>query len=341
VRVVLTALAGLTIDTGYLHLVKTRMQTAADAAAIGGSREIRLNGTANVVAAAQADATANGFAHGTDGVRVTVNNPPATGSYTSDPTAVEVLIQKNVATFFMGVLGLYSTTVKVRSVARLGSSPTCMDVLNSSANDPFQINGGVTLPMSCGDPGELQQQFFVSGKRRCSRRSTGNQRRWKLLVQWWLSGHAHARSSRTRAAGSPGVARTSVNRERNYTQLLGREWRHCHAIAGRVLQRYFGQRWRIGESECTHQRSVGRHTVFPGPMGIANGGEQFLGRHLDRHERCVVLPHHECFVLRRDGRPVYADRVGSDQLFRRVAAEFGLLHAAQRITHQRGATLAE
>src|SRR4051812_39036642 len=75
--VVLVGFLGLAIDSNYLELIKTRMQTAADAAALGGVQEIKMNGTANVVAAARGDAALNGFTDGQDGVTVTVNNPPS------------------------------------------------------------------------------------------------------------------------------------------------------------------------------------------------------------------------------------------------------------------------
>ena len=55
---VVMACAGLAIDAGYLQLIKTQMQTAADAAALGGAQEIKANGSANAVTAARNDAAA-------------------------------------------------------------------------------------------------------------------------------------------------------------------------------------------------------------------------------------------------------------------------------------------
>ena len=60
--VVLVAFLGLAIDTGYLKLVTTRMQTAADAAALGGVQEPKMNGGANVAASARGDAALNAYA---------------------------------------------------------------------------------------------------------------------------------------------------------------------------------------------------------------------------------------------------------------------------------------
>src|SRR5438046_2889051 len=96
--VVLVAFLGLAVDTAYMELVKTRMQTAADAAALGGAQEIKLSGAANVEASARADAALNGFTHGVDGATVTVHNPPSAGYSTGDSTGVEVIIAKPVNT---------------------------------------------------------------------------------------------------------------------------------------------------------------------------------------------------------------------------------------------------
>src|SRR3954454_7383144 len=85
--VVVLSIIGLAIDTGHLQLVKVRMQTAADAAALGAVQELRANGAANIIPAARADAAANGFADGQSAVTVTVRTPPLSGYYTADSTA--------------------------------------------------------------------------------------------------------------------------------------------------------------------------------------------------------------------------------------------------------------
>src|SRR4051812_35144251 len=89
---VLLGFLGLAVDVGYLELVKTRMQTAADAAALGGVQDLRMNGTVNLVGAAKADSAINGFTHGVDTVNLTVNHPPLTGNYMTDQSAIEVTI---------------------------------------------------------------------------------------------------------------------------------------------------------------------------------------------------------------------------------------------------------
>lgn len=147
----LLACIGLAIDVGYLQLVKTRMQSAADAAALGGIQEFRMNGTAQIAAAARADAALNGFTHGVDTVTVAVNNPPSSGYSAADPMAVEVIISKTAGTFFMRTLGFTSSTVKARAVARLPITDSCLVALNPSAASAMTLNGsGVFVRTLCG-----------------------------------------------------------------------------------------------------------------------------------------------------------------------------------------------
>jgi hypothetical protein len=149
--VVVLAFLGLAIDVGYEQYVKTQMQAAADAAALGGALELKASGASNLVTSAKGDAAINGFTDGQNSVTVTVNNPPATGYSTSDSTAVEVLISQTVPTYFMQVLGFSSSNIQARAVARMGSGGTsCFFVLDPSMSGALNVNNGVTATISCG-----------------------------------------------------------------------------------------------------------------------------------------------------------------------------------------------
>jgi Flp pilus assembly protein TadG len=148
--VAVLSLVGLAIDTGHLQLAKIRMQTAADAAALGAVQERKNNSAADFVAPARADAAFNGFTHGQNGVSVTVNSPPVTGFYTADSTAVEVLIHRDVKTFFMALGGFHTMGVKARSVARRGPGTTCMHILDPTASSAVSASGGAIVQVNCG-----------------------------------------------------------------------------------------------------------------------------------------------------------------------------------------------
>jgi Flp pilus assembly protein TadG len=128
--VVLLGMLGLGIDFGYLRYEKGRMQAAADAAAIAGAAEVLYT---DVSTAAQAAATADGFANGTSGVTVTVNHPPLSGPNSGNSNYVEAIVAQNQPTFFMKVLGVNSVPLSARSVA-LGSSPNCLYGLGTSGD---------------------------------------------------------------------------------------------------------------------------------------------------------------------------------------------------------------
>ena len=74
--------AGMAVDVGYWQLTQHRMQDAADEAAYAAS----VNGSST---AAKAVTHGLGFADGVNNVTVTVNNPPLTGSNTSNNSAWE------------------------------------------------------------------------------------------------------------------------------------------------------------------------------------------------------------------------------------------------------------
>lgn len=148
--VVLLAFLGLAVDVGYLEFVKTRMQTAADAAALGGTQEFTMNGAANVVAVAKSDAARNGFTDGQNSVTIAVHNPPASGYYTSDPSGVEVIISQSVSTFFAELVGSSSLNVQARAAARQGSATSCLYALDPAAPSSFSASGGVTVQVNCG-----------------------------------------------------------------------------------------------------------------------------------------------------------------------------------------------
>src|SRR5687768_14993870 len=75
----LLGVTGLAVDVGLLYHHKRRMQTAADAGALGGAHEMWRNRLTAVVPSGRAQADSNGFTHdGTDTV-VNIYHPPKIG----------------------------------------------------------------------------------------------------------------------------------------------------------------------------------------------------------------------------------------------------------------------
>lgn len=146
----LISFLGLAFDVGYLEWTRRRLQIAADSAAAAGAQELLRGSTSNVTAAARNDSALNGATHGAGGVTVTVNHPPASGTYAGDSGAVEAIVSQNAPLFFLTVFGSSTTMVKARAVARLGSGPNCVYVMNPTKNKAFSLNGAVNVNMACG-----------------------------------------------------------------------------------------------------------------------------------------------------------------------------------------------
>lgn len=128
----------LSVDVGLLFCAKRSAQTAADAAAIAGAQEIAYS---DVVTAARADASRNGFTNGTNGVAVAVNNPPLNGPHAGNSGYVEVIVSASETTFFLNLFNQGTMTVEARAVSTMGATQNCVYALGSSGTDISVTNG--------------------------------------------------------------------------------------------------------------------------------------------------------------------------------------------------------
>ena len=158
----LLGFVGLAVDTGYLQYLNRQMQTAADAGAVAAGDELSRNCTAVwdvanrkwtfagmtctgvsgnplIVSAAKNDAAMNGFTDGSNGVTVTVNNPPASGFYAGQTYAVEVIVSRRTPLFFLGALGIGQPTTRARAVSHVIPVRNC---IREDGNSPGQYNCG-------------------------------------------------------------------------------------------------------------------------------------------------------------------------------------------------------
>jgi len=136
----LTALTGITslsVDVGYYRYEQRLQQSAADSAALAGAAELSTSSSSSV-AAAQADATTNGFQDGSNGVTVTVNTNYS-DTFTGSSPAVKVVISKSYQTFFGGVInGGAAVPVSASAVARMsGNENACLYQLDPNGFPNF------------------------------------------------------------------------------------------------------------------------------------------------------------------------------------------------------------
>jgi Flp pilus assembly protein TadG len=119
----LLGFAGLGTDATLWFVAKRNLQGAADVAAFSAATaELAGANSTTFTAAAKAVSKQYGFADGVNGVSVTVNNPPASGNYTTNGEAVEVLISQPQPLFFSSLFLSTAPTATSRAVATEGAS---------------------------------------------------------------------------------------------------------------------------------------------------------------------------------------------------------------------------
>lgn len=143
---------GLALDVGIMQLRKLQLQHAADAAALGAVME-KARGTslAGWTAAGKADAALNGFTDGVNGVRITFQNPPTSGTYSGDTTAIQANVTQTVHTAFLVFLGISNATPTAAAVAKAAPDPGCIYIMNSNASSsyPLAVQSNSSVDSAC------------------------------------------------------------------------------------------------------------------------------------------------------------------------------------------------
>ena len=149
----LTALlgsAGLGTEATLWYLAKRNMQGATDAASFTAAvAEAAGQGSTAFTSAANAVAKKYGFIDDTNGVVVTVNNPPKSGSYTTNNQAIEVIIQQPQQLLFSALFLNSQPTISARAVALPGSNGTgCVMALDKGDVTDTTDVGNSTLALN-------------------------------------------------------------------------------------------------------------------------------------------------------------------------------------------------
>ncbi|MGO9508796.1 MAG: pilus assembly protein TadG-related protein, partial [Mycobacterium sp.] len=149
-------MAGLAIDVGALWNTRRQMQTAADAAAIAAANDLAVQDTADLITDAQNAAATNGFADGgtttfsSNAVAVNVQNPPGSGAYAGNPSAVAVQITQNQPTQFLKLAGFTTIPVQVTATGLTTPGGSCVYSLDPSSSGAFTITGSSAVTSACG-----------------------------------------------------------------------------------------------------------------------------------------------------------------------------------------------
>jgi hypothetical protein len=137
---VLVGVAGLGTEGGLWLYTQQALQGAADSAAVSAGYAYANN--SNVLTQAQAITATYGFVCGS-GVTCTVNQPPKSGNFTTNPDAIEVILARSQKPLFSSFWSSKSFNIEARSVA-LAPQPCGVLALDPSAP------GAVTLAIFAG-----------------------------------------------------------------------------------------------------------------------------------------------------------------------------------------------
>ncbi len=156
------ALAALVIDMGYLYTMQTRVQTAADAAALAGVGRIPdesdVKKTAVSLAEENLPVAENGAVLPKDDVAMG-SWDAGTRTFTpdGDPTnAVRVLARRSdandnaVELFFAQLMGIEQADVEASAVALRRDISGCIVALDPSADGALTISGNAEVNLGCG-----------------------------------------------------------------------------------------------------------------------------------------------------------------------------------------------
>jgi len=148
---IMIAVAGMSVDTAVWYTNKRGMQSAADAAAMGGAYEKVRRGKDKITEAALLEASLNGAVDtslgGADEVKV--NYPPENGERKGSGDSVEAIVTRQVHTLFSSIVFKGPITMTARAVAIADVSDTCVWALAPSGSG-ITVSGSSDTTFNCG-----------------------------------------------------------------------------------------------------------------------------------------------------------------------------------------------
>lgn len=148
---VMIAVAGMAVDTATWYTHKRGLQSAADAAALGGAYEKVRQGDTEINSAGKREAAANGAVDtslgGTD--TVVINYPPEAGERKGSGDSVEAVVTRQVSTLFSSIVFQGPITMSARAVAIADVSDTCVWSLDTDSAG-ITVGGGADTTFNCG-----------------------------------------------------------------------------------------------------------------------------------------------------------------------------------------------
>lgn len=161
--------AGLGFDATIWYLTKRQNQSIADNAVLAATVALTRDPGASQSALeneAWTAANRDGFQSST-AQRITVNSPPAAGTYAGDPGYVEIVVEEDRPLYLTSfVMNSQTLTVQARAVAGVTSAGEhCLVALDPRANAALEFTGTANVIMNCGVASNSisEQAILVNG----------------------------------------------------------------------------------------------------------------------------------------------------------------------------------
>ncbi len=158
---------GLGAETGYRYYNQRVLQHAADFAAHAGAvRKFKGDTKAAIDTAALNVAVSSDYSElvGT----IAVNTPPATGGFTTEPSAVEVILTETRPRLFSAVFSDQPVIIGARAVAAANgpAMPACVLALSKTASGALTVTGSTNVSLtscSVASNSKAADSFKMSG----------------------------------------------------------------------------------------------------------------------------------------------------------------------------------
>jgi hypothetical protein len=138
----LLGFVGLGTELGLWMYARQNMQGAADSAALASAAAVVMGDKARLTAEAKTVAGRYGLVDASGGVTVTVNNPPASGTYQANTSAVEVILSQPQMRLFSALFLSDDVTIRARAVAKIGNlGNACVLALDGTASGALSAGG--------------------------------------------------------------------------------------------------------------------------------------------------------------------------------------------------------
>jgi Flp pilus assembly protein TadG len=141
---VLVGTVGLGTEGGLWLYKHQTLQSAADSGALSAAVAASSSRLVN----AQAVAASYGFVAGANGVTVTVNAPPLSGTHMATTNAVEVIVQQPQPRLFTAIWKSDTVPITARSVAIGTPGLGCVLALDPSASGSISVSGTAQLNLN-------------------------------------------------------------------------------------------------------------------------------------------------------------------------------------------------